>query len=235
MSNFDNQIRNTLKEATKHKNLELKFEDVWNKTNRNTFILRKLFLQPLIPVTLAFCIVVPVTASFIKDWYNFSVVNEVDETSESVPTLPLEIYPEHIKSFKNITLDQAREKVDYIIMRPKEYGLPLEMSTATISTKGSIWIWDVFHSKDKWVVVKQDLNEDLQSFFHSKLKKTYELKPNEEVIELEGKEALLILGDEGSGIINLGMVVKQGDNLISFELKGNVSKENMIELAKTYH
>ena len=190
-------------------------------------------------------IVTPVGANVWTKWHNITVKDMDQEAftelqADSTPRLDLEAYPDYLNTYPQVSLDEAMEMASFEILRPKDFQMPTELSTGTLENKGFKKTefgayWDVFHEDDKWIYVRQDLYDHSgQVLDEDAIETVWRIPPGDEVLSFQ-EDAMAVVSElEEDGVL-INMVVRNDENqVIGFEMRGNVSKEKMIELAKSY-
>jgi hypothetical protein len=158
---------------------------------------------------------------------------------------PFESYPIMIESFKNFDLDESQKLASFEIMRPNfDLKMPIEISKGVLryphsiskkNIKGSISYWDIWHKGDKWVWSKQSLAENSKQLLDTAEKKvTWKKRVNTKVI-LNSNQAIAVLDNEGEDGFWINMKVKnKKEQVIEFQIRGNIAEEDLIKLAKSY-
>ncbi|MEH7353494.1 hypothetical protein V7150_07925 [Neobacillus drentensis] len=183
--------------------------------------------------------------SLYYKWYNLELKPILPPVNEKWGQF--ESFPIMIKSYKNFDLVESQKRASYKIMRPTiDTNIPLELSRGVVvyptslpakKFKGPITYWDIWHSGDKWVYAKQSLAENSKQLLNEKEKKiTVEIHSNAKVIPFKDKNTIAILMDLGEYGKRINMYVKnKKDQVINFEIRGNINEEELIKLARSYN
>jgi len=177
-------------------------------------------------------------------WHNLEVRPVLPPTS--IQITGFESYRMMIESRKNFDLKDSQKRAPFKIMRPSiDVNMPLEVSRGVIeyppglsakNFKGPITYWDIWHKGDKWVYVSQSLDEDSEQLLNKKGRKViWKIHSNEKVIPFKGKGAFSITRDLGESGKRISMYVKnKNKQVISLELRGNISEGELMKLAQSY-
>lgn len=96
--------------------------------------------------------------------------------------------------------------------------------------------WDIFHKGDEWVYARQNLDPRSERILdEEEMKTTFNLPENSKVIPLTKKDGIAILTDLGKYGKKIDMLVRNNKNqVIYFEIRGNIKEDRLIELARAY-
>jgi hypothetical protein len=178
-------------------------------------------------------------------WYNLEIQPVLPAKDIKWEWAPFESYPIMIESFKNFDLEESQKLVSYEIMRPNfDLNIPLEISKGVLrypssvskkNIKDSISYWDIWHKGDKWVWSKQSLAENSKQLLGTAEKKvSWKKRVNTKVI-LNNNQAIAVLDNEGKDGFWINMKVKnKKEQVIEFQIRGNIDEEKLIKLAKSY-
>jgi hypothetical protein len=178
-------------------------------------------------------------------WYNLEIQPVLTAEDLKWEWAPFESYPIMIESFKNFDIEESQKLASYKIMRPNfDLNMPLEISKGVLSysspvPKGniekSISYWDIWHKGDKWVWSKQSLAENSKQLLGTAEKKvTWKKRVNTKVI-LNNNQAIAVLSNEGEDGVWINMEVKnESEQVIEFQIRGNIDEKELIKLAKSY-
>jgi hypothetical protein len=234
------ELKINLKTQLKKKRTTVSFEDIWERfEHEQTYKPRKLTIPKIgIAASLVILLSVPVVASVKIHWNHFDFVpmNVQPQPQENTSWLPFEMYPDYLRTYQNFNLEEAQKIAGFKIMRPAHFDMPLELSVGTKGSKSNnLWYWDIFHEGDQWVYVKQSLEPHLQKLDEEQAKLTLQLPSDVKTIFLNDKNAIAFISDLGEGGKMISMLVKNKENqIIAFEIRGNIGKEKLIQLAKSY-
>ena len=145
---------------------------------------------------------------------------------------------------KTLTYDEAKNEFPFTIVRPKDYkeapirSLGAIMNTLQQDTKEvteqSMYFHDFYENGDKWMVVSQGLNDSATKFLLGEIDGvSNEFSSRwEKIAETTN---LIAMYAPGSKENNLYIQYKTKEQqVIDINLHGNVSKEELIILAKAY-
>lgn len=152
-----------------------------------------------------------------------------------------EDYPNSVQSFTNFDLVESQKLASFKIMRPNfDLNMPLEISRGVVNNPTSspvdnFYYWDIWHKEDKWVWSRQFLSENSNQILSTKERKfIWQTRSNTELI-LNNKKAIGVLSNEGEDGFYLNMKVKnEKEQVIEFQIRGNIEEEELIKLAKSY-
>jgi hypothetical protein len=227
-----------LKTQLKKKRTTVSFENVWERyEHEQKYNPRKLTIPKIgLAASLVMLLSVPVVASVNIRWNHIDFVPMNVQPQEQTSWLPFEMYPDYLRSYQNFNLEEAQKIAGFKIMRPVHFDMPLELSVGTKDSKNSdLWYWDIFHEGNQWVYVKQSLEPHLQELNAEEAKLTLKISSDVKTIVLNDKDAIAFISDEGEGGKRISMLVKNKENqIIAFEIRGNIGEEKLIQLAKSY-
>ena len=234
-------VQSVLKSRVQEHRTTVQFQDVWAKYKNNKEQPRKSKI-PKAGLVACACLLVatPVGANFLTNWYNVEVVKDeapVQTAKDPMPFLKYESYPDYLGTYKQVSLEESERLVPFKIYRPVDFTMPVEMSTGVLNDDGEFnAYWDLFHDGDEWVYVRQFLVETSEELLNPKaMKVRYNLPSEAEVLSLPGKDALAILSDLGEVGDWIHMSVKNNnEQVVGFEIRGNIGREEIINLAKSY-
>lgn len=240
------EIQSVLKSQVEKHQTTVTFEDVWSnyqgkKEKSKRFKMPKMGLAAC---AILLVVATPVGASVFMKWNNV-VIEEMDEETlavieaetEEIPWLRFESYPDYLGTYEQVSLEEAKKIAGYEILRPVDFNMPSELSVGVLNDDNTLYsYWDLFHKEDEWAYVKQELlthSDELLNEENAKL--FWEVRPDAEVILFKEKDAIAVLTDQGKGGILIQMLVKINENqVLDFEIRGNISQEKMMELAKSF-
>lgn len=233
-------VQSLLKSNVQEHRTTVQFQDVWSKYENNQGQPRKFKVSKVGLVACA-CLLIatPVGASFLTNWYNIELVK--DETpvqpADTMPFLKYESYPDYLGTYEQVSLEESEKLAPYKIFRPVGFTMPVEISTGVLSDDGDFnAYWDLFHDGDEWVYVRQSLAENSEGILSAKeMKIQYNFPQEAEVLSLPGKDALAIIFDLGEVGEWIQMLVKNNnEQVINLEIRGNIGRVEIINLAKSY-
>lgn len=240
------EMQSLLKSQVEKQKTTVTFDEVWsnymdkNRKNR-TFKLPKV---GLVACALLLAVMTPVGASIYVKWHNLEVVAmdeemlaAVEADEEAIPWMAFEHYPDYLATYEQISLEESNKIAGFEILRPINFNMPLEISAGVLNGDGSFYsYWDLFHQGNEWIYVKQELltiSEELLQ--EENLKHEWKIKPDADVVVFEDQDAIAVISDEKEHGYWINMLVKNNQNqVIGFEIRGNLSKERMMELVEAY-
>lgn len=237
-------VSSLINSQAKNKTTTVQFKDVWSEYE-NRQGKPKIFKMPKIAFVtcLFFLIVTPVGASVFLNWHNiefeFGKENQpINPTAEDVAWMDYDMYPMYIDTFETVDFTQAKKISDFEIMRPKDFGMPLILSKGEVNEKGNKInaYWDLFHQGDKWIYARQSLHEESKRILNeNEMKLKFNLPQETIVVPIINNDAIALLTDEGKDGHRIQMLVKnKNEQVISFEIRGNIGEAGVIKLARSY-
>ena len=240
------ELQSLLKSQIKDRKTSVAFEDVWSsyqskKEKSKHFKVPKIGLAACATL---FVIATPVGANLFMKW-NTVVIEDMDEDTlaaieditETVPWLKFESYPDYLGTYQQVNLEESEKIAGYEILRPINFNMPSELSVGVLSSDNTfIAYWDLFHKEDEWAYVKQELSTNSDKLLNEEsLKQVWVIRPDDKVISFQEKDAIAVISDLGEGGILINMLAKTDkDQVMCFEMRGNISQERMIELATSF-
>ncbi|HWI47140.1 MAG TPA: hypothetical protein VNU45_02815 [Rummeliibacillus sp.] len=244
------EVQSLLKSQVEEHKTTVKFEDVWSAYKQHNVTKSKYSITKMGLVTccILFLIATPVGASVFMKWHNVEIEDIDAKTltqiqADTTPRLNFEAYPDYLNTFAKVNLEESEKIAPFEILRPLHFSIPLEISTGVLNersgdteTREFNAYWDLFHEGEQWAFVRQSLDErSHQMLNEDEIRVKFKLLPNDRVISLQEKDAVAILSDLGEDGKMITMVVKNiNDQVIDFEIRGNIGREKLITLAKSY-
>jgi hypothetical protein len=187
--------------------------------------------------------------SIYYEWHNLEI-KPILSTSDMPPMMKFDEIPKILKYYKHLDLKESQRLADFKIMRPSfDINLPLELSCGIIkhppshsrsiplkNFKGPVTYYDIWHKGMKLVYVRQFLNKDTQKLLNEKKEKVImKIRSNTNIIPFRNRDAIAIPYVYGKDDKGIRMFVKnKNEQVIYFEIRGNVGEGELFNLAKSY-
>jgi hypothetical protein len=238
MNDMDFEIKKTLQEAARAKEMTSSFEKIWSLEKNNDKRPATWFRKPVFIIVALLIFAAPVSAAVIYTWNSieFSQTQKIP-SQPTVSWMPLNEYIDMLKSESTISLQESEKKAGIKFLRPMWNELPLELSVGepVKSSGGSVIFWDIYHSENNWIVAYQFTSTNIEKSNQDKLKLKVELNKNQSMIPLSDKDRVAYyedLGNQGNRVI---MFVQKGKQVLYLDIRGNVPEEKLISLVKSYN
>jgi hypothetical protein len=237
MNDIDFEIKKTLQEAARAKEMTSSFEKVWSLEKINDKNHTTWFRKPVFIIVALLIFATPVSAAVIYTWNSI----EFSQTQKTPlqPTYawkPLSEYIDMLRSEKTLSLQESEKKAGIKFLRPMWDKLPLELSTGeALHSEASAIFWDIYHNGNNWIVAYQLTSTNVAKSIQDKLDLKVELNKNQGIVPLSGKDRIAYYEDLENQEYRIVMLVKRGKQVLSLDVRGNVPKEELVSLVSSYN